>query len=60
MTEQPENLRLDATIIGVRQQDGKNYVIYADGATREVESWKAGWEALKRGEIERNLLGIRL
>lgn len=59
MTTQNQD-KLDAQIVGVRQEAGKNYVVYADKTTREVESWKEACEALKRGEIERNLLGIKI
>jgi hypothetical protein len=53
--------KLNAQIVGVRQQEaGKNFVVYADGTTREVESWKEALKFLKRGEIERNLLGVKI
>ena len=53
-------VKLDAQIVGVRQAAGKNYVVYADKTTREVGSWKEACDALKRGKIERNLLGIKI
>jgi hypothetical protein len=52
---------IDAQIMKVRNDGaGKNFVVYADGSERQVPSWKEACEALKRGEIQRNLLGIKI